>query len=71
MCAVGWLMWYVPVAGALVIAYLYARWTQRPRGPQEPTESVQAYERFRQVMAAPLPVQRTRENRRLRALSRR
>jgi hypothetical protein len=55
-----WWMWYVPVGVVTALAYLYAKWSYRPRGPQEPNESVEAYERFRQVMAAPMPTQRTR-----------
>jgi hypothetical protein len=59
---VGWWLWYLPMLGAVVLAYVYARWTNRTRGPQEPNESVQAYERFRQVMAAPTPTQRSRQS---------
>lgn len=67
-----WWLWYVPVVGTTLLAYVYARWTHRSRGPQEPTESVQAYERFRQAMANPTPVQRSRRTQaRDRALSRR
>jgi hypothetical protein len=55
MCAVGWWMWYVPMAGATLLAYVYARWTHRARGPQQPADTVQAYERFRQAMATPVP----------------
>jgi hypothetical protein len=63
-----WWMWYVPVGAMTALAYLYAKWSYRPRGPQEPSESVQAYERFRQVMAAPTPVPRSRRPHRDRAI---
>lgn len=65
-------MWYVPMAGATMLAYLYARWTHRARGPQQPADTVQAYERFRQAMAAPPaapPPQRTAQPSRRRIVS--
>jgi hypothetical protein len=62
-------MWYVPVVAMTALAYLYAKWSYRPRGPQEPSESVEAYERFRRAMAAPTPVPRSRRPHRPRALS--
>lgn len=61
----------MPIVGVVVLAYLYARWANRARGPQEPVDSVQAYERFRQVMAAPPPPVQRRPAGRARILSRR
>jgi hypothetical protein len=57
-------MWYVPMVGATLLAYVYARWTHRARGPAQPVDSVQAYERFRQAMAAPPPQRSPKDQRR-------
>lgn len=41
---------------AVLLATAWAHWSTRPRGPQDPTVSVAAYERFRTAMgAAPRP----------------
>lgn len=50
-----WWLWYVPVVAMSVLAYAGYRIASRPRGRQEPADSVQAYERFRQAMATPVP----------------
>lgn len=36
---------------ASVLAWGYARWAARPRGPVEPRESVAAYEKFKTAIS--------------------
>jgi hypothetical protein len=41
---------------AVLLATAWAHWSARPRGPQDASESVAAYEKFRLAMgAAPRP----------------
>ena len=50
-----WLLWLLPVPLATLGAVLWTSWSSRARGPVEAQESVQAYERFRTALAAPVP----------------
>ena len=50
-----WLLWLLPVPLATLGAIAWTAWTSRSRGPVEAAESVQAYERFRQALATPVP----------------
>ncbi len=50
-----WLLWLLPVPAATLGAIAWASWSSRVRGPEEAEVSVQAHERFRRAMAAPLP----------------
>ena len=54
-----WLIWLLPVPVATLAAIAWTSWTSRARGPVEAVDSVRAYERFRQAMAAPVPAPRT------------
>jgi hypothetical protein len=54
-----WLVWLLPVPVATLGAIAWTSWTSRSRGPVEAVDSVQAYERFRQAMDAPIPAPRT------------
>ena len=58
-----WLIWLLPVPVATLAAIAWTSWTSRARGPVEAFESVQAYERFRQAMAAPVPTPRAGQDR--------
>ena len=53
-----WLVWLLPVPAATLAAIAWAAWSGRARGPEKPADSVQAYERFRQALAAPVPTPR-------------
>ena len=50
-----WLLWLSPVPLATCAAIAWTSWSSRARGPVEAARSVQAYERFRAAMAAPVP----------------
>ena len=50
-----WLLWLLPVPLATGLAVGWAAWSTRTRGPQDPVQSVQEYERFRAALATPLP----------------
>ena len=50
-----WLLWLLPVPLATLGAVAWASWAGRSRGPVETAESVQAYERFRAALQAPVP----------------
>jgi len=50
-----WLIWLLPVPVATMAAVAWTSWTNRTRGPVKAVDSVQAHERFRQALAAPLP----------------
>lgn len=54
-----WLVWLLPVPAATLLAIAWTSWASRTRRPVGATESVRAYERFRQAMTAPVPVPRT------------
>jgi cytochrome c-type biogenesis protein CcmH/NrfF len=54
-----WLVWLLPVPLATLAAMAWAAWSGRTRGPEEPADSVQAYERFRQALATPVPTSRS------------
>jgi hypothetical protein len=54
-----WLVWLLPVPFATLAAIAWVSWTSRARGVQEPADSVEAYERFRAAMSAPIPTPRT------------
>lgn len=41
----------IPVV-AMILATIWVNWSARPRGPQDPRETVAAYERFRAAMSA-------------------
>lgn len=59
-----WLLWLLPVPLATLGAIAWASWTSRARGPEEAAASVQAHERFRAAMEAPVPpVERDRRHR--------
>ena len=49
MANVAWLG--IPVI-AVLFATAWAHWSARPRGPEDPTQSVAAYERFRAAMSS-------------------
>ncbi len=53
-----WLVWLLPVPVATLAAVAWTTWSSRTRGPVETTDSVQAYERFRQALTAPVPTPR-------------
>lgn len=53
-----WLVWLSPVPIATCAAIAWTAWSSRARGPVEPRESVQAYERFRAAMETPVPAVR-------------
>ena len=53
-----WLVWLLPVPLATLSAIAWAAWSGRARGPEKPADSVQAYERFRQALATPVPTPR-------------
>jgi len=55
-----WLIWLLPVLLAPLVAIAWTAFASRSRGPVEAMDTVQAHERFRQAMAAPVPVPRTR-----------
>ena len=59
-----WLLWLLPVLLAPVLAVAWTAFASRTRGPVEAMDSVQAYERFRQALATPVPAPRTRTHRR-------
>ena len=50
-----WLLWLLPVPLATGAAAAWGWWSTRTRGPQDPAQTVQEYERFRAAMATPLP----------------
>ena len=52
-----WLVWLLPVPVMTIAAMAWAAWTGRSRGPVEAAASVQAHERFRAALAAPMPPQ--------------
>jgi cytochrome c-type biogenesis protein CcmH/NrfF len=53
-----WLVWLLPVPLATLAAIAWTAWSGRARGPEEPADSVQAYERFRQALSSPVPAPR-------------
>ena len=59
-----WLLWLLPVLVAPLLAIAWTAFSSRTRGPVEAMDSVQAYERFRQALATPVPAPRTRGRRR-------
>lgn len=54
-----WLVWLLPVPVATLLAVAWTAWASRTRRPVKAVESVQAYEKFRQAMKAPVPVPRS------------
>lgn len=50
-----WLLWLLPVPVATVGAILWGAWSNRARGPEQASATVEAHERFRAAMAAPVP----------------
>ena len=48
-----WLLWLAPVPLATLGAIAWTAWSTRSRGPAEASESVAAYERFRNALATP------------------
>ncbi len=50
-----WLLWLLPVPVMTLAAIAWAGWSSRPRGPVQAEASVQAHERFRAALAAPMP----------------
>lgn len=61
------LLWTVVPLVVAVLAWAWARWASRPRGPQETTRSVADYERFRAAISG-APEQRRKPPARERAL---
>ena len=61
-----WLLWLLPVLLAPLLAIAWTAFASRTRSPVEAIDSVQAYERFRQALATPVPTPRTRSRRRAR-----
>ena len=59
-----WLLWLLPVLLAPLAAVAWTAFSSRTRGPVEAIDSVQAYERFRQALAAPVPTPGARSRRR-------
>lgn len=49
-----WLLWLLPVPLATAGAVVWAAWSNRTRGPQDPADGVAAYERFRDALARPV-----------------
>lgn len=45
------LLWLIPPPVAVLLAVLWNAWTGRVRGPEEPRDSVAAYERFRAALS--------------------
>lgn len=64
-----WIAWLIPVPLATLSAVAWASWSSRTRGPVGALESVEAHERFRAAMTAPVPspVPAPRETRKSRA----
>ena len=54
-----WLVWLLPLPIATMAAVAWTSWSSRARGPVQVTESVEAYEKFRRAMMAPVPPPRT------------
>lgn len=50
-----WLVWLSPLPVATLGAIAWTAWSGRTRGPADTIDSVQAYERFRAAMSAPVP----------------
>lgn len=53
-----WLAWLLPVPMATLAAVGWNSWRARARGPVAVIDSVEAYERFRQALTAPVPAPR-------------
>lgn len=51
-----WTLGFPTVATVLAIAWV--TWSNRPRGPVEPHESVAEHERFTRALATPIPQRR-------------
>jgi cytochrome c-type biogenesis protein CcmH/NrfF len=54
-----WLVWLLPVPVATLGAIAWTSWASRVRRPVAAVESVQAYEKFRKALNAPVPAPRT------------
>lgn len=48
-----WLLWLSGIPLATLGAIGWASWSNRARGPAQPIDSVQAYDRFRAAMTPP------------------
>ena len=59
-----WLLWLLPLPLSVLAAVAWTAFSSRSRGPVEAIDSVQAYERFRQALATPVPAPRSRVRRR-------
>ena len=53
-----WLLWFSPIIVLTSLAVLWTSWASRPRGPVKVMTSVEAHERFRAAVAAPVPTPR-------------
>lgn len=49
-----WLLWLLPVPLTTAFAAVWVSWSSRPRGPGSTADTVDAHERFRRAMAAPV-----------------
>ena len=58
-----WLLWLLPVLLAPLVGVAWTAWVGRTRRPVQVADSMQAYERFRDAMAAPVPPPRGRSRR--------
>lgn len=48
------LVWLLGIPLSAVLAACWGAWRSRPTGPQDPSDSVAAYERFRAAMQPPV-----------------
>ena len=53
-----WLLWFSPIIVLTSLAVVWTSWAARPRGPVKVMTSVEAHERFRAALTAPVPVPR-------------
>ncbi len=49
------LVWLMFPLLATLAAIAWTAWSGRTRGPEQPADSIEAHERFRRAMAAPVP----------------
>lgn len=48
------LLWLMFPLGATLAAVAWTAWSGRARGPERPADSIEAHERFRRAMSAPV-----------------
>jgi cytochrome c-type biogenesis protein CcmH/NrfF len=55
-----WYIWLVPVVALTLVAAIGVMIYSRPKREDEPTDSVQEYERFRSAMRSQIPTAKPR-----------